>query len=443
MVDCRIARLLALVALTSACFVPNPLFLAGVDSGELTTGDDPSTTDVAGTTSGTGPDSSGPASTAEPASTTSDEPVCGNGMHEPGEQCDDGNRIPGDDCEVNCRQLFRPYDEPLDGTKDAVALALGDLDGDGDDDLALGFATCTIGQACVRTWLNDGDGGFSEGETIPVGEAPARLFIADWDVDQTPDILATHAGGYVTLALLGSDQLPAELAVFGDMRAAIIADIDGDDLPDLAVPDEAGLKIYYVLANGSGFTQATTVEPALAPRHLAVTDVDGDAEADVLYTVYTGPVTGFSLKLGFEGADIGPFTSNANNAGAIAIGEFGVPPWPNVVYSDPVGDTLQVFNNKGGGQFDKSSDTIDAEPGMLRLVAARLNSDDADNILALAPSALQIFTYEDGQVVSGPSRYFSGTGLDVAVGHLGGDDRVDVAVLTTYGLFALINQSGE
>ncbi len=30
-------------------------------------------------------------------------PVCGNGVVEGGEQCDDANRWPGDDCEADCR----------------------------------------------------------------------------------------------------------------------------------------------------------------------------------------------------------------------------------------------------------------------------------------------------------------------------------------------------
>jgi len=34
------------------------------------------------------------------------EPICGNGVQEPGESCDDGNLIPGDGCDENCR--FEP-----------------------------------------------------------------------------------------------------------------------------------------------------------------------------------------------------------------------------------------------------------------------------------------------------------------------------------------------
>ncbi|MCY1004773.1 hypothetical protein OV079_04130 [Nannocystis pusilla] len=80
---------------------------------------------------------------------------------------------------------------------------------------------------------------------------------------------------------------------------------------------------------------------------------------------------------------------------------------------------------------------------MLRLLGARINTDDVDNIVALAPAALQIFTYADGKIVSGPSRNFAGTGIDVQVGRLGGDDRVDLAVLTSTGVYTLVNQAGE
>jgi cysteine-rich repeat protein len=39
---------------------------------------------------------------------TATEPVCGNGIVEEGEECDDGNNIPGDGCDPNCRKEKPP-----------------------------------------------------------------------------------------------------------------------------------------------------------------------------------------------------------------------------------------------------------------------------------------------------------------------------------------------
>ncbi|MBL9101453.1 MAG: DUF4215 domain-containing protein [Myxococcales bacterium] len=67
-----------------------------------TTGETTDTTgiDVTNTDTGTPTSETEPA-TSEPM-TTEPQPVCGNGMQEGNEECDDGNQDPGDGCEPNC-----------------------------------------------------------------------------------------------------------------------------------------------------------------------------------------------------------------------------------------------------------------------------------------------------------------------------------------------------
>ncbi|WP_434418998.1 DUF4215 domain-containing protein [Nannocystis pusilla] len=57
-----------------------------------------STGDLTGSTTEVTTSSAFPTTTA----TTDDKPACGNGVLEPGEQCDDGNATPGDGCEADC-----------------------------------------------------------------------------------------------------------------------------------------------------------------------------------------------------------------------------------------------------------------------------------------------------------------------------------------------------
>lgn len=439
MVTVRTGWLLGLVACASACFVDNPLFIATGEGG--TTG---ATTDLAPPTTGDpGTTGTTDALTTGPASTTMIGPACGNGVVEPGEQCDDGNRVPGDDCELNCRRLFRDFGKELEGSAGAVAFAVADLDLDGDDDLILGFETCLADQACIRTWDNEGDGAFAAAGEYPVGQPPARLFVADWVVDGQPDVLATHTEGYISLIDL-QNPAPVEFAIPGDLAAAVIARVDDDPIPDLVVPDEPGVRIHYVLANGTSFTQPNVAASLHGPRRVAGADVDADGKLDVLYTIYAGDA-GFAVKPGVTGADVGPFTSLADNASPIVAGEFATQPWPNVAYADPVGNTLQIFDNDGKGQFKNVSYTVTVAAGVTALRSVRLNTGSVDNIAALTAMGLQIFTYDEekGQVGAGKLFPLPGAPIDFAAGALGGDDRPDLAVLTTLGCFLLINQAGE
>lgn len=77
----RLPALLALVV-APGCFY-NPKGSRGLSSSE--TGADPASSTLPTT-----------------SATTDDKPACGNGLLDPGEQCDADNAIPGDGCEVDC-----------------------------------------------------------------------------------------------------------------------------------------------------------------------------------------------------------------------------------------------------------------------------------------------------------------------------------------------------
>jgi len=170
------------------------------------------------------------------------------------------------------------------GSDDTVALAAGDLDGDGDLDVV----TATSGGA-GRLWLNDGDGTFGD-STQPLGSGDAlSVAVGDLDRDGDLDVVfgnATDAGtgwlGDGTGLLTDSGQsLEAGRSALGD------ADLDGDlDLVKVCADDQLGIWVN----GGSGVFADGGYRWGDSPvSSLALADVDGSGFLDVIVGVATGP----------------------------------------------------------------------------------------------------------------------------------------------------------
>src|SRR5262249_13020023 len=123
--------------------------------------------------------------------------LCGNGIIDPGEQCDDGNNIVGDGCQPDCTLpascnngivergdfcLLQNQTFPTGNAPDVVAAA--DFNGDGKLDLAV----TTLLEDSVSTLLGNGDGTFQTHQDFAVGFTPTGMVIADFNGDGKPDI---------------------------------------------------------------------------------------------------------------------------------------------------------------------------------------------------------------------------------------------------------------
>jgi hypothetical protein len=177
-------------------------------------------------------------------------------------------------------------DTPLGNS--LTGAALGDVNGDGKLDLAVGDNAVGTDHL-VHVLPGRGDGSFGAAVSLPVGRNPRVLRLSDLNRDGRLDLVVVNYGGNSASVALGrgdgtfaaaqtldSELSPASLAV---------ADMNGDGTLDLIVGSSTRPSLSLHLGRGDGtFLPAAprAITPALSPHQLAVGDLNGDAALDVV-----------------------------------------------------------------------------------------------------------------------------------------------------------------
>ena len=275
------------------------------------------------------------------------------------------------------------------------AIAVGDLNGDG----AIDFVTANWLQDVISVRLNNGDGTFRESIPYDSGVRPTSVAIGDLDGDGDADLAIGNFGDSffhgTTVSILrnngaGVFAAPVPLAVGESPTSVHMADLDGDDDLDLAVTNEFSDNVSVLLNNGDAtFAEQVTVSTGLAPYAVASGDFDGDGDLDL-------------------------------------------------TVANMSGNTLTVLLNHGDGSFrDVQNHDVDAGP-----TAVAMGDLDGDGDLDLAITSRGtngmdgtvslLFNFGDGSFAK-QGLLATGFGPEsIAIGDLDGDGDADLAV-TIYG----------
>ena len=241
-----------------------------------------------------------------------------------------------------------------------VSIAVGDFNGDGKLDLAVGSAVNGLNlnpQSEISILVNNGSGGFQAGTsfaTAPVGNTPISIAVADFNDDarldlavamnNTANVLICQGNGDGTFSIVNAP------GVGGSPIWVAAGDFNGDGKPDLMVANSADSTVSVLLGNGDEtFTHGATYPVGQYVTNLALADLDGDGKLDV--AVVNNNDNNTQVLLG-EGN--GAFRSGSYRVGAsptgIASGDFNKDGYPDLAVFN--GDaTVSILLGDGHGGF--------------------------------------------------------------------------------------------
>ena len=354
---------------------------------------------------------------------------------------------PGDAAKAEANQV--PSDrrmrlKSLPVNKEVVSLQAGDFDGDGKVDLAY-YGT----PAEVIVLFNQGKGNFGNPKKITTGEAAEGgnvLAVGDLNHDGRDDLALLAANEVVAVfqgekGKLGEPERFPHTATKPVLVRAV--DIDGDGGDDLVIWDsgEAPLKVRFSAEGGKlGPEQRFAIE---SPRALAFANLDGKPGSEVL-TIESQSGRAKVLTLDDsddEGDDrkgrliFYPLPQGTTRGRSLALGDLDGDGKADVVVTDPTSAQLIVYRQgakKGAGLG--SSQTFPGLVGGRVVRAADLDGDGKAEVIILSEQEKQVArsVLEDGRLSFPAPLPIAGGGEPVAleVADLDGDKAPEILYVT-------------
>jgi hypothetical protein len=278
---------------------------------------------------------------------------------------------------------------------------------------------------------------FGGPKNFKAGRFPFSVAIGDLNGDGKQDLAVANYGATTVSVLLnrggGSFRAKVDHVTGPHPSSVAIGDLNGDRKADLAIANEGteekpGATISVLFNEGDAtFDTKRDFQAGPGPRSVAIGDLNGDGKPDLATANGLGSTGTASVLLNTGGGTFAPPRDYATGAGAytVAIGDLNDDRNPDLALADGVG--VAVLLNSGDGSFsaphhyDTGSTAISVTlgdlngDGKLDLAAGNVGGDYTVSVLL-----------NGGDGTFGVKHYEAGAGYSVAMADLNGDRRPDL-----------------
>lgn len=307
-------------------------------------------------------------------------------------------------------------------------VAMGDFNGDGIQDLVM------TDHGVIDVLIGKGDGTFAAPVTYPAGTNGQFLAVGDFNATGVLDIAMGDysTGSIVVLAGNGdgtfqpqqSYPIPAPSDPFG----IVVADVNGDGLPDLVVAQNNGQSLVTVLLNNGdfGFQPAQNFGTG-GSQGVVVGDFNGDGIPDIAAT--TGPSV--AVLLGKGDGTFQPQLSSAATGQSLTAGDFNGDGKLDIALASSA--SVLVALGKGDGTFSPAT-SYPVSVTATSIATADFNGDGHLDLVAsgafVGSSGTSVLLGNGNGTFQTPQVYNVGGALQgFAVGDVNGDGTPDIVTV--------------
>ena len=325
------------------------------------------------------------------------------------------------------------------GTYYTQSIAMGDIDGDGDLDLVEGVYGRFDGTSYVERenhlYLNDGSGNFTESAQLLGNSNTWSVALADIDGDGDLDIAEGNGYGYQPDVIYLNDGSgnftdSGQTLTGYDSQVVAFGDLDGDGDMDLVVAQKRGgtgsPNLVYLNDGSGNFTDSLQALGSFYTISITLGDIDNDGDLDIVTGNLNQP------NQVYVNNGLGIFTDSSqplgnNNSTSVSLVDIDGDRDLDLLVGNNLNAINHTYINNGSGVFTDATQEMDADYTMSIALGDLDNDGDLDMVAGNTSGGTKYYLndgngnfWTTGGVISSLNTW------SVALGDVNGDGLLDM-----------------